>query len=146
MKSVFITGGIILSLLSSFTVVAQSATNNKIAYFKQAPEKINCRLIALEQVFTAHNNSSITIHFSDNLVISGEVIENVSHAANTQTINIKCENYGNALLTLTRIEQGATIEYVGRIVHPKSADALLLVVENGRYVFKKQQQSLFMVD
>ena len=53
----------------------------------------------------------------------------------------------NALLNVTVVnEPGAEKTIVGRIIHPKNAEALVISEENGKYYVTKHKMEFFMVE
>ena len=79
--------------------------------------------------------------------VEGLVLAKVAITPQQLSINIRCTNYQNALLNISRItESDGSFTYIGRIVSPRHGDVLLLWQENGQYAFIKKQQLLTMVE
>jgi len=145
MKLSYLITGVLFSLLFNFSANAQQQSNKESLLFAQAPDRVNCNPAILDQVFRVKNSSRVTLNISEQLSLTGEVTEQIAVSNDTQIINIRCSNYNNALFTLTRIREANQPErFIGRIIHPKSNDAYVLVNENGGYQFKKQTLSQMM--
>ncbi len=119
----------------------------KAALFAQLPDKISCSATSLQNIFSAAVNANISIAVSPQLKIEGLVIAKAAITADQLSINIRCTNYQDALLNISRLtEADGSFSYVGRIVSPRHGDVLLLWQENGQYSFIKQKQLLTMVE
>lgn len=119
----------------------------KTALFSQLPDKIVCSKTSLQQIFSASLNGTVTIPLSKELTIEGIVIAKTNIAADQLSINLRCTNYKNALLNISRLtKDDGSYSYIGRIVSPSHGDVLLLWEENGQYTFIRQKQLLAMVE
>lgn len=125
----------------------------KASLFGQLPDKFNCSTTNLQQFFSRGVNNKFSkelnnsLTLNDQLQIEGVVLEKVAVTAQQLSINIRCSNFQNALLTVSRITQpDGTFKYTGRIVSPNHGDILFLKEENGGYSFIKQKQLLTMVE
>ena len=119
----------------------------KAALFAQLPEKISCTLASLQTIFSATVNSNISITVSPQLKVEGLVLAKATVTPQQLSINIRCTNYQDALLNISRLtEADGSFTYIGRIVSPRHGDVLLLWQENGQYSFIKQKQLLTMVE
>lgn len=119
----------------------------KPALFSQLPEKISCSASSLQNIFSAAVNSNITVSINPVMKVEGLVLAKVAITPQQLSINIRCTNYQNALLNISRItESDGSFTYIGRIVSPRHGDVLLLWQENGQYAFIKKQQLLTMVE
>lgn len=79
--------------------------------------------------------------------VEGLVLAKVAITPQQLSINIRCTNYQDALLNISRItETDGSFTYIGRIVSPRHGDVLLLWQENGQYAFIKKKQLLTMVE
>ncbi len=145
--------GFLLALLCcGFMTSAQvPSTKEKRAeksmLFASFPLKLTCNKPELEKILKYAKSDQISIKLSDNLILSGEVIEKVETSPGIQNMNIRLSNYGNALLHVSIFSQpDNTNTIVGRIIHPKHADALVIAEENGRYYVTKHKMEFFMVE
>ena len=119
----------------------------KTSLFTKLPSKLACNRPELEKILLCKKSEQISLKLSENLVLSGEVIEKVDTSPGIQNINIRLSNYGNALLTVSIFTQpDNTNSIVGRIIHPKHAEALVISEENGKYYVTKHKMEFFMVE
>lgn len=119
----------------------------KPSLFSQLPEKISCSAVSLQNIFVANVNSSISVMIGPAMKLEGTVLAKVAVTADQLSINIRCTNYQDALLNISRItEADGSFSYIGRIVSPRHGDVLLLWQENGLYSFIRQKQLLTMVE
>ena len=119
----------------------------KATLFNQLPEKISCPVNALQNIFSAAVNGNINVSLGTQLKIEGMVIAKVAVTPDQLSINIRCSNFHNALLNISRITQtDGSFSYIGRMVSLQHGDVLLLWEENGQYSFIKQKQLLAMVE
>jgi hypothetical protein len=153
MKALLFNGGIVLCLalsLNGFSQqhkVADNTTPSQPLLFKNLQAKTNCPLSVIDKSFSYNKGRQIILNIDADLTIAGEVLEKSQPDPKVETINVKCTNYNNALLTISRIQQeDGSISYTGILQSRTSGDVLLLVNENGRYFFKKQQRSLVIAD
>ncbi len=119
----------------------------KATLFNQLPEKISCSANSLKTIFQSALNSNIAVTMGPALKIEGLVLAKVAVSPEQLSINIRCSNYEDALLNISRItEADGSFTFIGRIVSPRHGDVLLLWLENGQYSFIRQQQLLTMVE
>lgn len=132
---------------SSQQVPLEQHPVEKPLLFNQLPEKIYCSENGLQQLFTAALNSNLTASLSSQFKIEGTVIARANVSSNQLSVNIRCNNFKNALLNISRLAQpDGSFNYVGRLLSPQHGDILLLWQENGQYVFVHQKQLLTMVE
>ena len=114
--------------------------------FASLPSKTACNQLELEKISHFLKSEQVSIKLTDNLTLSGEVIEKVE-SAGIQNVNIRLSNFGNALLNISITSQAdRTNRIIGRIIHPKHADALVIAEENGKYYVTKYKMEFFMVE
>ena len=119
----------------------------KPTLFASLPPKLTCNKPELEKILQYAKSDQISIKLSDHLILSGEVIEKVETSPGIQSMNIRLSNYGNALLHVSIFRQADnTNKIVGRVIHPKHADALEIAEENGKYYVTKHKMEFFMVE
>jgi len=152
MKFVYL-WGTITCMLMAFNADSQSVAPlnqhpvEKAPLFNQLPEKFVCPLSALQNIFTASLNNSLSIALGNSLKIEGIVIAKAAVGPDQLSINIRCNNYKNALLNISRLTQAdGSFTYIGRMVSPQHGDVMLLWEENGQYTFIRQKQLLAMVE
>ena len=152
MKRLYFLGSIVLNF-SIASVNAQVAVPvnqhpvEKPAFFSQLPDKFSCTETALQNLFKSTINTPVNFQLNDQLPVAGTVLEKVVVTKQQTSINIRCSNYHDALLNISRITQtDGSVQFTGRLVHPAFGDVLLLTEEKGQYYFIKQRQLLSMVE
>ncbi len=145
--------GTIACMLMAFTADCQSAPPlnqhpaEKLPLFNQLPEKILCPVASLQNIFSAAVNANINVLLGPQLKIEGTVLAKVTVTPDQLSINVRCSNFQNALLNISRITKAdGSFSYIGRIVSMRHGDILLLWEENGQYSFIRQKQLLAMVE
>jgi len=119
----------------------------KPTLFSQLPARISCSSSSLQNIFTAALNSSVSIAVNPAMKVEGLVIAKAVVSPEQLSINIRCSNFQDALLNISRIkEQDGSFSYIGRMVSPLHGDVLLLWQEHGEYAFIRQKQLLSMVE
>lgn len=119
----------------------------KPSLFSQLPDKLTCTETVLQNVFKSLSGNQLSFQLNDQLSVTGIVLEKVAVTKQQLSINIRCTNYQDALLNISRIIQpDGTVRFTGRLVHPAYGDLLLLTEEKGQYYFVKQRQLLSMVE
>jgi hypothetical protein len=143
----------ILCMLLVFTAACQVIVPvnqhpvEKPSLFNQLPDKFICPLSTLQNIFASGLNNRLSTDLGNQLHIEGIVLAKVAVTAQQLSINIRCTNFQNALLNISRLSQpDGSFKYAGRIVSPNHGDVLLLWEENGQYSFIKQKQLLTMVE
>ena len=115
--------------------------------FGNLPEEFVISLPALQSLFTGNLNEQINAQLSDQLSIKGKIINQSQPVPGTFSVNIRLENYHNALFNITaRLQADNSFYMQGRILHPKYGDVLELVKNKDKYLFKKNSQRLIMPD
>jgi hypothetical protein len=140
-----------ICILLSFSGTAQVPVNQhpveKPALFAALPGKFSCSINALQSLFGSAANGRVNLQLSNQLQLNGIVLEKVAVSNQQVSINIRCNNYQNALLNISRITlDNGNYKYVGRLVSPAHGDVLLLWEDKGQYYFIKQKQLLSMVE
>jgi hypothetical protein len=144
--------GFLLAInLSSFSFAQETISKGKPAerplLFAHLPSKFSCNKAELEKIAGIAKSQQVSIQLNDKLTLFGEILENLQTSARLQNINIRLSNFGNALLHISIIKQADNSnKFVGRIIHPKHGDALIISEENGRYYVTKQKMEFFMVE
>lgn len=105
----------------------------------KGPARIAVDSRKLDQVFHRTQGPEVSVRLSPTFTINGIVSEQIKVDEALESINIRCRNFDNALLTLHRItERGQQPRYTGRIIDPQSKDVYVLVGEAEGYAFQKQ--------
>jgi hypothetical protein len=142
----------LLALCASLLTSAQESflkekASQKPFLFADLPVKSTCIKAELEKVVHLKQSQFIELKLNDKLVLSGEILENVTTSSGVQNINVRISNLGNALLHVSILTKpDKTNKITGRIIHPKHGDALIISEENGRYIITKHKMEFFMVE
>ncbi len=108
--------------------------------------KLSISSSVLQQLFSRATNQHFALSISQQFIIDATVLEKVIISPQQESINIRCTNYANALLNISRIKlPDNKIRFTGRIISPSHGDVLTLTEENGLYYFTRQKQLLTMV-
>ena len=127
-------------------LIKQKITTKPVLFGK-LPQKSLCKRSELDKLARSTKSESISIQLNENILLSGELIEKVQIAKGVQNLNFRLSNFGNALLTLSITKQtDNTTKMVGRLIHPKHGDALVIAEENGNYYITKHKMEFFMVE
>lgn len=119
---------------------------DKPLLFATLPNKIECSVAQLENMFAAKQPASISFS-AGNLVFTGDITERVQRNRSIVSINIRSTNFPGALFTVSRItETGQPPIYSGTIIHPRFGDSWMITKENDRYFLIKQKQKFFMTE
>ena len=119
---------------------------DKASLFASLPDSFECNTNQLEKIFAGTPPQKISVRLNAIFEIDGVVAEKFERSNHLTTINIKLNNYADALFNVSRIEDKDGISYIGRIVSIKHSDLLVLKKENRRYFFVRQKQEFFMVE
>lgn len=115
--------------------------------FTSLPERFEVASAELHQILSSVENEKIFAQLSGQFTVEGSVVDRNQHTPGSLSVNVKLQNYHNALFNLTiRFLADNSSSIQGRIIHPKYGDVLELYKENGRYYFKKTLQRLYMPD
>ena len=118
---------------------------NKPLLFKALPEVIECGSADLEKLFALAVDEQFSIQLSGQFHLKGKVVAKNQQNAGTFSINVRAENYDNALFNLSvRLLADNNVTIQGRMIHPRYGDVLVLSREKNKYYFRKRSQSLFM--
>ena len=113
--------------------------------FAALPEVSEIGVDAIRQLLGTAENEQINIQLSSQIHLKGQIVAKNQQIPGTFSINIKAENYNNAIFNLTvRLLADNTLSFQGRILHPRYGDALVLTRENNRYYFRKRPLKLYM--
>ena len=120
---------------------------SKPSLFTSVPEKLEVASSELHRILSSDVNEKISAQLSGQFQLAGVVVDKNQHTPGSLTMNIKVQNYDNALFNLTiRFLADNSTSIQGRIIHPKYGDVLELYKENERYYLKKISQRLYMTD
>jgi hypothetical protein len=114
---------VLLYVMISASVQAQTQSGAKPSLFNNYPGKIICSEQELSKVFSSTVNQDINLSFSDNFIFSGKVTSNVVKYANLQTAVIKSPVFGDAIFALSKITNAdRSTSYIGRIINKNYFD------------------------
>ncbi|HEY8388143.1 MAG TPA: hypothetical protein VIK74_06040 [Parasegetibacter sp.] len=115
--------------------------------FKTLKPRIEFRSDDINKALTGRVGEKSKLFISPEFTFEGDITANVQKSTRLKTVLIKSTNFKGALLTLSQvIEDDGSITYTGRIIHPESEDAYVLVNENGKYYFEKTNLKMLMVE
>ena len=113
--------------------------------FASLPDRFDVSIDALKKILSGEINEQINVQLSGQFQISGKIVDKSHQNPGTFSVNVRLENYHNALLNISaKLLADNSLNIQGRIIHPKYGDVLILTKEKDKYFFKKQLQKLFM--
>ena len=120
---------------------------SKPSLFTSVPEQLEVASTELYRILSSDVNEKISAQLSGQFQLVGVVVDKNQHTPGSLSMNIKVQNYDNALFNLTiRFLADNSTSIQGRIIHPKYGDILELYKEGERYYLKKVLQRLYMTD
>jgi hypothetical protein len=120
---------------------------SKPSLFTSVPEQLEVASSELHRILSSDVNERISAQLSSQLQLVGVVVDKNQHTAGSLTVNIRLQNYDNALFNLTiRFLADNSTSMQGRIIHPKYGDVLELYKQGDRYYLRKISQRLYMTD
>lgn len=115
--------------------------------FEQVPDRIECASGDLKTLLSLSKDEFVDLLLGEALRIRGRVLEKVTPIPGVQSVNLRLENFQNALFTLTaRSLPGGSTVWSGRIHHFRFGDAFVLVWDKGIYVLQKRAQERLLPD
>ncbi len=118
---------------------------SKPSLFTSLPEQLEVASTELHRILSGDVNEKINAQLSSQFQVVGLVVDKNQHTPGSLTMNIRLQNYDNALFNLTiRFLADNSTSMQGRILHPKYGDVLELYKEGDRYYLKKILQRLYM--
>jgi hypothetical protein len=152
MKNLKILGGIVLCILSLHAGAQLRPPLNELPamkplLFTDLPSTFNISQLTIEKIFAGPATGNIKLAIDNGRTIEGVIVEKLQRSAAVTTVNIKLPQYQQALLTISRITgTDKRLAYTGRVVHINYGDVLILKQEAEKLYFKKEKQSLFLVE
>ncbi len=137
--------------LSTFTASAQLPVKQhrevKPLLFNGFTSRIEIPAILLHHFISLKTGDTFNVSLPGNLIFQGFVLEKTTPVAGTTSINLRLNNYKDALfnLSITTINNNQQI-IRAMVIHRHYADVLLLRFENGRYYLEKQEQRLVLAE
>jgi hypothetical protein len=145
--------GLAVFLLSSVSTSAQQAIQVQQrrtihpAVFQQFPNSFEVDQLQLRKVFSASIGDTLRIRLSPKHHFAGVVTDKVQPSPNLLTLNIRGLQFEGAMMHLSydtsqEVEQALR----ARILHPRKGDVMVLVLENNKYLFRKEEQQFFLAE
>jgi hypothetical protein len=120
---------------------------SKPSLFTSVPEQLEVASAELHRILSSGVNEKIFAQLSSQFHLVGVIVDKNQHAPGSLTMNVRVQNYDNALFNITiRFLADNSTNIQGRIIHPKYGDVLELYKQNDRYYLKKISQRLYMTD
>ena len=149
MKNLYAVRLAALFLFVTTTVYSQkpvSVQPDKPLVFSQFPDKSECNITSLKNVFSSRSNDNISIELGK-FVFTGQIIEKVQQSPQVLSMNIRSSNLSGAIFSISIITlPDNTQHFTGRIINPQAGDVLVLTEENNRYFLQKKSLKFFMTD
>lgn len=152
MKNLYTAGLLALCVFKCLLSSAQGPVSvkqqipDKPLLFFQLSERTECNSADLEKIISAKISDNISFPLG-NTFFAGEVVAKVQVNSEVLNINIRSSNFNGALFTLSvKALRGNSQKLMGRIIHPQHGDLLVLIEENNKLYFHKQQQKFFMTE
>lgn len=145
--------GLVVFLLSVSSATAQQAIQVQQhrtvhpAVFHRFPNSFEVDQWQLLKAFSAGIGDTVRIQLSKKHAFSGVVTDKVQQSPSLLTLNIRGLQFEGAMMhishnTASDVEQ--TIR--ARILHPKKGDVMVLEQEEGKYLFRKEEQQFFLAE
>ncbi|HET9057226.1 MAG TPA: hypothetical protein VFN30_10305 [Chitinophagaceae bacterium] len=121
---------------------AREKNSDKLSLFSNVAEHTPADINLIKNLFGIKMGHAVIIKFSDDLQLNGQVIM-VEQETTLQSITIRCTNFPNALLTISKVvKEDGTIQYTGAIINNRYKDIICLEkVGNENYVWTKKNLS-----
>ena len=151
MKTIlFITFLVLLGSASSFAQERkqnQEKSLGKSSSLKELPDKAPVHTVALQSIFKRRQGETIDIRFNEDLLVTGTIIEKVTHNSGATSINLQSPDYPGVLFNFSTQKTSKGEEIIqARIFSRQSTDALVLVKENNRYFLKHIPQDKLIAE
>ncbi|MEO5984922.1 MAG: hypothetical protein ABIP80_05415 [Ferruginibacter sp.] len=113
----------LIALLLCMTTAVSHAQTTKSVIFSGFPETIDCLPSEFNAAFNANEGQTISLHFSNNFIITGKVISKIRKYSNLESITMRVPQYADAVFHLSRqTNDDHSISFVGRILSTESFD------------------------
>mgnify|MGYP003338105324 CR=1 FL=1 len=129
-----------LSLLLSFlTIAAQSQDKTESKSFGEFPSIIQCDNDQLLNCFNAEEGKTVTLSFSDQFSLKGNVVSNVWKYKTMQVVIIRSSNFDNTLFKIVKQSvENNTILLSGRILQQGGPEGYRMTTDSkGNYLLEK---------
>lgn len=145
--------GLVVFLLSSVSTSAQQAIQVQQrrtihpAVFQQFPNSFEVDQLQLRKTFSAGIGDTLRIQLSQKHHFSGVVTDKVQQHPNLLTMNIRGLQFSGAMMHLSYDTSPEAEQAIrARILHPRKGDVMVLVQENKKYLFRKEEQQFFLAE
>jgi hypothetical protein len=129
-----------LSLLFSFlSIAAQSQDKAEFKSFGEFPSIIQCNNDQLLNCFNAEEGKTVTLSFSDQFSLTGNVVSNAWKYKNMQVVVIRVSNFENTLFKIVKqtVENNTTL-LSGRILQQGGPEGYRMITDaKGNYLLEK---------
>jgi hypothetical protein len=143
----------VLVLLGSTSTFAQEKKPNqdkshgKSSSLKELPDKAPVNTVALQSIFKRKKGETVEIRFNEDLIVTGTILEKVSHNSGATSINLKSPDYPGVFFNFSSQKKANGEEIIqARILSRQSTDALVLIKENNRYFLKHTPQDKLIAE
>lgn len=129
-----------LSLLFSFIcLAAQSQDKADFKSFSEFPSTIQCHNDQLLNCFDAEEGKTITLSFTDQFSLTGNVVSNVWKYKNMQVVVIRVSNFENTLFKIVKqTVENNTLLLSGRILQQGGPEGYRMITDaKGNYLLEK---------
>ncbi|HTE28254.1 hypothetical protein [Flavitalea sp.] len=135
-------------LLSAQTGPSVKSLNpEKPMIFSGLPERFECSVIALRQLFAASINDEISFSLTRNVTFRGTVAARVQRDPNVLSVNVLSSNFPGTLLNISLITNADKSEkIIGRFLNPRNGDVLVIEQQNDRLYITKDLQKFVMTE
>ena len=152
MKNLYAAGFLLFLLFTAFTSFCQvePPLNQEVparpSLFASLPDKFECNVSQLQKLFSISPTTRLDVKLNNAFRLEGILAEKFVRSSQLTSINIRLNNYDDALFNVNRIETKDGLSYTGRIVSIRHGDILVLKKENGKYYLVKEQRQFSMVE
>ncbi len=113
----------LLLLMLCLTTASSFSQTVKKKVYAAYPDVIEFNSDELRNAFNKTAGANVSLYFSNELIISGTVINNTWKYDNLQSLIIKVPDFADAIFHISKqVDQQKNITYVGRIFSPDASD------------------------
>lgn len=145
--------GLVVSAFLSMSARAQHAITvkqqhtPKPAVFTKFPGKFEVDLAPFRSAFASAILDSVSIRLSAHHSFRGVITDKVQHSPTLRTLNIRSAEFSGAMMHMSlNTAPGADQPVSVRIIHPRKADVMVLLQEDGKYFLVKEEQQFFLAE
>lgn len=145
--------GLVVFLCVSSSAKAQQAISVQQhrtvhpAVFQNLPNSFEADQSAIRKAFSAAIGDTVRIQLSRRHAFTGVVIDKVQQSPTLLTINIRSFQFSGAMMHISlNTAPGVEQPLRSKIIHPKKGDVMVLLQENDKYVFRKEEQQFLLAE